>query len=241
MKSCQVIDTGIQSAKANMELDVQLLESLDGTQSPIFHFYEWDAHSATHGHFIDPSKHLNMDVVAQTQLQLAKRPTGGGIIFHFTDFAFSFLMPAGHPDFSPNTLDNYAYVNGLVSNVLTSMMGSSAPRLLGKEELSDPSPSFCMANPTVFDVMVNGQKVGGAAQRRTKKGYLHQGSIFLAMPQEDFLESIILDKKVLEGMKANSYPLLGADVTPSQIQEAKDFIKRRLLAQLASTLYRKSI
>lgn len=222
----QVIDTGIDSAKKNMELDCRLLESLDGAEGPILHFYEWAAPSATYGHFIDPSKHLRMENVSQMGLELAKRPTGGGIIFHVTDFAFSLLMPARHPDFSQNTLENYAYVNGIVTRAIGAMIGGSGPSLLGKEELSHPSPNFCMANPTVFDVMVDGKKVGGAAQRRTRHGYLHQGSIFLAMPSEILLESLLWDKQVLEGMKANSHPLLGLNTQTNQIQEAKNFIKK---------------
>ena len=37
--------------------------------------------------------------------------------------------------------------------------------------------NVCFANPVSADVMVNGQKVAGAAQRRTRSGLLHQGSI----------------------------------------------------------------
>ncbi len=36
---------------------------------------------------------------------------------------------------------------------------------------------LCFANPVRADVMVNGQKVAGAAQRRTRGGLLHEGSI----------------------------------------------------------------
>jgi lipoate-protein ligase A len=39
---------------------------------------------------------------------------------------------------------------------------------------------LCFANPVRADVIVNGRKVAGAAQRRTRTGLLHQGSIQLA-------------------------------------------------------------
>ena len=39
------------------------------------------------------------------------------------------------------------------------------------------STNACFANPVAFDVMVNGQKVAGAAQRRSRRGLLQQGSI----------------------------------------------------------------
>ena len=234
MINWKIIDSGVGNAEKNMELDAQLLDSLGDAENPILHFYEWEAPSATYGHFLDPSKHLNMDVATQIGLQLAKRPTGGGIIFHVTDFAFSLLMPAWHPNFSQNTLENYAFVNGLVTQAISTMAGPSMPQLLPKEGLSHPSPSFCMANPTVFDVMIDGKKVGGAAQRRTRHGYLHQGSIFLAMPEDSFLESLLLDKNVHSGMKANSHPLLGPAPTAPQIQSAKQFLKKSLTMQMHS-------
>ncbi|MFN2477371.1 MAG: hypothetical protein ABR526_13640, partial [Chthoniobacterales bacterium] len=37
----------------------------------------------------------------------------------------------------------------------------------------------CFANPVESDVMANGRKIAGAAQRRTRAGLLHQGSIQL--------------------------------------------------------------
>jgi lipoate-protein ligase A len=35
----------------------------------------------------------------------------------------------------------------------------------------------CFENPVLHDVLVRGRKVAGAAQRRTRAGLMHQGSI----------------------------------------------------------------
>jgi lipoate-protein ligase A len=43
--------------------------------------------------------------------------------------------------------------------------------------VTDRRYNACFANPVRADVLVNGQKVAGAAQRRTRTGLLHQGSI----------------------------------------------------------------
>jgi lipoate-protein ligase A len=39
------------------------------------------------------------------------------------------------------------------------------------------SRHLCFANPVSADVMIDSRKVAGAAQRRTRAGLLHQGSI----------------------------------------------------------------
>jgi lipoate-protein ligase A len=35
----------------------------------------------------------------------------------------------------------------------------------------------CFENPVLYDVLVEGRKVAGAAQRRTRRGLIHQGSV----------------------------------------------------------------
>jgi lipoate-protein ligase A len=44
----------------------------------------------------------------------------------------------------------------------------------------------CFANPVAADVLLEGRKIAGAAQRRTRTGLLHQGSIQHATLPADF-------------------------------------------------------
>lgn len=231
----QLIDSGKASALTNMAIDQKLLEGLLLNPEPILHFYEWETNSGTYGHFIRPFAFLNEQAVQKHQLQLAKRPTGGGIVFHLCDFAFSMLVPATHWAFSLNTLENYAFVNRLVANSIQCFLGiSTATHLLPIENapLDQSSGYFCMAKPTIYDVMLDGRKVGGGAQRRTKQGFLHQGTISLAMPSEEFLNEILLPgTSVLEEMRRNTFALLGQSYSLQQITEAKKQFRQLLYAQ----------
>lgn len=224
-----ILDTGVSSAKCNMELDAKLLNELDPTScNPILHLYEWEAPSTTYGHFIDPSAHFSKEAFCAEGGQLAKRPTGGGVIFHVTDWAFSVLVPASHKAYSANILDNYAFVNHLVMELISRFVGHSvAPSLLPNE----PKPTdchsvhFCMAKPTKYDVMVEGRKVGGGAQRRTKSGFLHQGTISLALPSDEFLERVLLPNTfVHQAMLENSYPLLAEVSSAKELEDARKFL-----------------
>ena len=73
-----------------------------------------------------------------------------------------------------------------------------------------------MADPTVYDVMVDGKKVVGGAQRRTKHGFLHQGSISLGVPDLHFLRSVLKNAAVADLMRENSYPLAGPELLPTR-------------------------
>ena len=64
-----------------------------------------------------------------------------------------------------------------------------------------------MAEPTIYDVMAGGKKVGGAAQRRGKQGLLHQGTIALSVPSEATLKAFIKDSAIVDKIISTTYPL----------------------------------
>ena len=215
-----------------MAFDAELLESMAEPGSvPVLHLYDWAVPSATYGYFTDPAALLCMEAVHDAGLQLARRPTGGGVIFHLTDWAFSLAIPATHPAYSVNTLDNYAYVNRLLMRVVTRFMETqpSLSLLPGEPEpANEYARYFCMAKPTKYDVMLEGRKVAGGAQRRTRFGFLHQGSISLAPPDIALLSKVLLPNTgVLQAMQQHTGILLPDSSSSDQIASA-----RRSLADL---------
>ena len=223
-----VIDSGQGNPADHMAKDAQLLKNLSGNDL-ILHFYDWEHPTATYGYFIDPYSCLSRDGVRSHQLQLAKRPTGGGVIFHLCDFAFSLLMPSSHPAFSVNTLENYAYVNHVVADAIQSFSNNknSISLLQNEPDPLDPAcTDFCMAKPTQHDLMIDGRKVGGGAHRRKRQGLLHQGTICLGMISDDLLSTLLLPgTQVNAAMQQNSFALLGCSFTPEELIQAKQELR----------------
>lgn len=199
-----VLSSGRKSAAENMARDAALLEGLG--KEPVLHLYEWERASVTYGYFVKPEKFLDLAAMERRGVEWARRPTGGGIVFHLWDLAFSFLMPSTHPAFSVNTLENYRFVNEVVLDVMQEQgtFGEMIPESLSEEH--EACSSFCMARPTQYDVVYQGQKIAGAAQRRRKQGYLHQGTISLAPPDPELLKEVLLFP-VLEPMIRYSFSL----------------------------------
>lgn len=207
----QILDSGVRSAVENMQIDADLLDNLDPAGLPILHFYDWKGDSATYGHFVNPADFLDLPKAKKRGLSLAKRPTGGGIIFHIWDLAFSLLIPAEHPYFSTSTLENYQFVNQRVLDAVQGFKKMERMQLIPEDApaLDASCMRFCMAQPTKYDLLYEGRKIAGAAQRRTKQGFLHQGTIALKMPDFSYLEEVLLpDTQVLTAMKANTFALL---------------------------------
>lgn len=195
--SLHVIESSPASAESIMATDAFLLSTLTPDGPVILHLYEWNGPCLTYGHFTDPAKYLHPYAALELGLQMARRPTGGGIIFHLTDLAFSILIPANHPGFSLNTLENYAFINERISNVVSEFSSGRQTPVLYKQDsgsLSVERYPFCMAKPTRYDLLINGKKIGGAAQRRTKQGLLHQGSLSLVPTPESVLKTVLKEK-----------------------------------------------
>lgn len=202
----RVIDSGKKLAEANMRLDEKLLEELSSDGLPILHFYEFAKPAATYGYFVQPEKFLK----SGHGLDLARRPTGGGILFHLWDLTFSVLIPSCHFGYSNDVMQNYAFINNLVIGAISECLGISIVHLLPIEEepLDEMFKYFCFAKPTKYDVMIDGKKVAGAAQRRKKNGFLHQGSISVGAPDFCYLQKI-LPESVIEAMKVHTQTLQG--------------------------------
>ena len=207
-----IVESGCLSPEAIMAKDADLLAHLDPEGPSILHFYDWNAPCLTYGYFTEPAHHLHLDILQQCGLQKARRPTGGGIIFHLSDLAFSVLIPAAHPCFSVNTLDNYALINKKVAAAAAHFTAHSLkPQLLSCEPicLNKECHAFCMAKPTQYDLMIDGKKLGGAAQRRTKQGFLHQGSLALLPPPTDVLRKVLKNGNlIIEAMHQQRHYLL---------------------------------
>jgi lipoate-protein ligase A len=162
-----------RSAAMNMAIDEALLENAN---LPVIRFYQWDHPALSFGYFGRYS-----DVVRQER-DLVRRWTGGGIVFHGEDLTYAIVIPASDSAFSESSMFVYERVHRGLCDALVEIgeqaeliteRTSNAQRPTSNVQL----PHACFANPVRADVMLNGGKIAGAAQRRTRHGLLHQGSI----------------------------------------------------------------
>ena len=108
-----------------------------------------------------------------------RRITGGGVIYHADELTYSIICA---PDQIPETAsikDSFRVLTGFLLqfyrnlglNALYAMDGTASG-----EKLGERTP-FCFAGKESFDILVNGRKIGGNAQRRLKKTIFQHGSV----------------------------------------------------------------
>jgi lipoate-protein ligase A len=159
-------DGSPRSAAMNMAIDEALLES---GKVPLLRFYRWDHAALSFGYFgryADVAPH-------EPERDLVRRWTGGGVVLHGDDLTYSLVIPAHDPSFANSSISIYAAIH---EGIRCALVANGKRAELAERESKKISES-CFANPVRADVLVNGQKVAGAAQRRTRAGLLQQGSI----------------------------------------------------------------
>jgi lipoate-protein ligase A len=168
-------DDGGHSAALNMAIDEALLEH---ATLPSIRFYQWHSPALSFGYF-----GRFADVAAHASARdLVRRWTGGGIVFHGDDLTYSIVIPMSDAAFGKSSMSIYEKIHRALSHTLNGSGERAVVAAVGDPGLRSASAtragySNCFANPVHADVMIDGRKVAGAAQRRTRSGLLQQGSI----------------------------------------------------------------
>jgi len=156
------------SAAMNMAIDEALLEHC---ACPALRFYGWRGPSVSFGYF---GKFA--DIARETKdREFVRRWTGGGSVLHGQDLTYSLITPASNPASLREPPLIYATIHSAIRQALSADGRETELATATGPKISDA----CFANPVRDDLIFRGRKIAGAAQRRTRGGFLHQGSIQL--------------------------------------------------------------
>ncbi len=163
------INSGKGDAAFNMALDEALLASVSRLGRPVLRFYGWTEPAASFGYF-----QRYADVARTTALRpLVRRPTGGGIVPHDADWTYSLAFPPGHEWHSLKAAESYRRVHDWLRRAFAALKIGTELAPAAKKT----APGQCFAGHEKFDLLRQGKKIAGAAQRRNKLGLLIQGSV----------------------------------------------------------------
>jgi lipoate-protein ligase A len=160
-----------------MAADEVLLTTLSTFSRPVLRFYAWRRPAVSFGYF---GKHADVQA-AWTGRSLVRRWTGGGAVCHAADTTFSLVAPRTErwtslrPSAAYKALHAHAAawlsLSGVSATLADAVPGAGAERL-----------GICFQEPVEADVLIDGRKVLGGAQRRGKYGVLYQGSFSISLP-----------------------------------------------------------
>ncbi|HVR34457.1 MAG TPA: hypothetical protein VMS21_01255 [Methylomirabilota bacterium] len=212
-----LLNSGLGEPALNMAWDEALLEAAAQLGQRVFRSYGWTQPAATFGYF---QKHAEVERLTPLR-PLIRRPTGGGLVPHDADWTYSVVVPPNDPWYRMSAVDSYRRMHEWIHEAFKAL---SLPTDLSPCRQSD-APGQCFVGAERFDLLHEGRKLAGAAQRRNRLGLLIQGSIQPApagIPRGDWEQAMC---NVLERDEAASWtPLTPA---PSLRQRAHEFAERK--------------
>ncbi len=206
----RLLRTGFKNAYFNMGLDEAILGSVaEGRSLPTLRLYGWKPAAISIGYFQGMREEIDVEACAAHGVDIVRRITGGGAVFHDCEVTYSLAIPEGHRLAPRSIQDSYHLLcDGIVSGL--GRLGITA--------------EFVPIN----DIVSGGRKVSGNAQTRKRGCLLQHGTILLEVDVEKMFSLLKVPKekalgKMIEDVKARVTSLsaiLGRKVGFEEAQEA---------------------
>ena len=180
MTTWRFIDTGPLAGAANMAVDEALLACFDpATSAPALRFYGWNPPAFSLGRFQDAGQVLDLERCRADGVPVVQRITGGGVIFHAEELTYSLVCAPRQVPPAGSVKDSFRVLTSFLLRFYEKL-GLAARYAVDHypagTRLGERSP-LCFAGRETYDILVDGRKIGGNAQRRLKNVIFQHGSI----------------------------------------------------------------
>jgi lipoate-protein ligase A len=185
MNKWRLIIDGAAEGYKNMAVDEAILQACNMGYAPsTIRFYEWTRPELSIGYLQDYNKFKSVT------MPVIRRITGGRAVIHCSEITYSIICGCDNPLFSRKVYGSYEVVSHAILNALKDMsIDASIVLSVGRSVRKLDSKESCFSSPSRYEIMANGRKIVGSAQRRYKRAFLQQGSIILD-----------IDSKLVEGV-----------------------------------------
>lgn len=180
MKSLRVFDDPALPGDVNMAVDQALLDEAGASPDavPTLRFYRWSPATLSLGYFQSlDSRHSH---VASEILNVVRRTTGGGAIVHDRELTYSLTLPLADR-WAAEHRRLYDQIHQAILTFLGAqgVFAKTYQAEAERKESSREQEFLCFLRRSAGDIVLDGFKVGGSAQRRSATALLQHGSILL--------------------------------------------------------------
>lgn len=168
------------SGEMNMAIDQAILESTAASGKTTLRFYRWTPATLSLGYFQKLGDRANH--AASENCSVIRRASGGGAIVHDDELTYSICI-ASKGSIAKANSNLYDTVHHAIRIALAEQ--GIEVELYETEEgsqikASKSDPFLCFERRAIGDIICDGAKVGGSAQRRLKNALIQHGSVLLS-------------------------------------------------------------
>jgi len=172
-----LIEDPAAPAARNMAKDECLLRAAARWNRPVLRLYQWDRPTLSLGRNQRAAGAIDAEACRRESVPLVRRMTGGWAVLHGDDLTYSVAAPLPHPRFGTTILSTYQAIAEVFVDLFSGL--GFAPRLhraSARERAGLASP-ICFVTPSACELMIEGRKLIGSAQRRAPEAFLQHGSL----------------------------------------------------------------
>lgn len=158
-----------------MAEDAALLERAIRGEGPFLRVYGWLRPTLSLGYFQKEAEVAEAGACARLGVDVTRRFTGGGAILHQHEVTFAVALPASHPLAKLDVNESYLALTKPLLKLLREQGVACAFRGEGPEAKT----ANCFAGAACPDIVAQGRKLFGSAQRRKQGAVLQHGSLLL--------------------------------------------------------------
>jgi len=223
MKTWNYIDSGPNLGVYNMALDEELLvRAQAGEDRPVLRLYGWQPPAVSLGRFQKSETAVNVDACRRHGFDIVRRVTGGRAVLHDKELTYSIIARTDNPLFPGTVLGTYKVIAaGLLAGL--GNLGIPAEIVLrgGRHAASvdkNAKNAACFSSPSWYEILVQGRKIVGSAQRRVSGAFLQHGSIL--MDYDPQLEALVIPGGCAGDVVTCIKRELGRDVPLDEVKQA---------------------
>ncbi|MBU1864141.1 MAG: lipoate--protein ligase family protein [Candidatus Omnitrophica bacterium] len=221
----RIICDGFHNASRNMAFDEVLFRrALHGhQQQPVLRLYGFHPQAVTVGACQKMKQTHPLIDYSHASSNVTRRITGGGVVFHDNNLTYSIVAhKKAHKTFL-SLKESYRIIHSVIQEALhtkglaTDFFDSNESIFMGTRD--------CFTTPVKNDLMIEGKKIAGGAQKRSHDFLLHQGSISLEplLPKDENYYAVF--ENMCEIFIQSFYSVLGVtgqrhSFTQEEIEEA---------------------
>ncbi|MEW5758514.1 MAG: lipoate--protein ligase family protein [Candidatus Omnitrophota bacterium] len=212
------IDSGSSNCYTNMAIDEAIFTARkNNLVGPTLRFYGWEPAAFSFGYSQIPEKEFNLDECSKRKIDFVRRLTGGGIIYHNKELTYSISCRQEEIGADSKVKESYKKICAFLIHSYRKL-GLSVN--FSCQETG--SNSFCFAGREFYDIVINGKKIGGNAQKRSHDLIFQHGVIPLEL---DFKDALACLKNIPIDFNKNTCALKDVLFRAISLGELKKIIK----------------
>jgi len=161
----------------NMAKDAWCMEQAEATGRPLLRLYEWDRPTLSVGRAQKVLREIDPQGVREAGVSLVRRGTGGRAVLHGSDLTYAVAAPAGRPEFQGGILRVYREISRVFEVFFRGLGIEPEVKAYTGRERAMQASAICFATPSAFEILVDGRKLVGSAQRMKARSLLQHGSL----------------------------------------------------------------